>query len=54
MKMLHMVAFLLTAIGAINWGLTALGLNLVNMILRFPFLHIPILFIEGTSQVLGS
>lgn len=33
MKMLHMAAFLLTAIGAINWGLTALGFNVVNMLL---------------------
>jgi uncharacterized protein len=33
MKMLHMVAFLLVVVGALNWGLDALGWNLVNMLL---------------------
>lgn len=33
LKQLHIVAFLLTVIGAINWGLTALGLNVVHMLL---------------------
>lgn len=32
MKALHMVAFLLVIVGAINWGLSALGLNAVNMV----------------------
>lgn len=39
MKMLHMVAFLLAMVGALNWGLVGLGgfmgsdLNIVHMIL---------------------
>lgn len=33
MKMLHMVAFVLVAVGAINWGLDALGFNVVNLLL---------------------
>jgi uncharacterized membrane protein YuzA (DUF378 family) len=52
MKMLHMVAFLLTAIGAINWGLTALGLNLVNMILGgMPGLETIVYLLVGASGV---
>lgn len=31
-KLLHMVTFTLVIIGALNWGLTALGYNLVNII----------------------
>lgn len=30
MKMLHMVTFLLVIVGALNWGLVALGYNLVE------------------------
>jgi len=33
MKSLHMVTFVLVVVGAINWGLTALGWNVVEMIL---------------------
>ncbi len=33
MKALHMVSFILLIIGGLNWGLTALGWNVVNMIL---------------------
>jgi uncharacterized protein len=33
MKSLHMVAFVLVVVGAVNWGLTALGWNVVEMIL---------------------
>jgi uncharacterized membrane protein YuzA (DUF378 family) len=52
MKMLHMVAFLLTAIGAINWGLTALGFNLVNMILGgMPGLETIVYLLVGASGV---
>ncbi len=32
MKALHMVVFILVIVGAVNWGLTALGYNLVSMI----------------------
>lgn len=33
MKALHMVAFTLVIIGGLNWGLSALGWNVVNMVL---------------------
>jgi uncharacterized membrane protein YuzA (DUF378 family) len=52
MKNLHMVAFLLTAIGAINWGLTALGFNLVNMLLgSMPGLETIVYLLVGASGV---
>lgn len=50
--MLHMVAFLLTAVGAINWGLTALGYNLVNMLLGgMPGLESIVYLLVGASGV---
>ena len=33
MKALHMIAFTLLVIGGLNWGLSALGYNVVDMIL---------------------
>ena len=33
MKGLHMTAFILLVVGGLNWGLTALGYNVVNMVL---------------------
>ncbi len=33
MKALHLVAFTLLIIGGLNWGLSALGWNVVNMLL---------------------
>ena len=33
MKILHQVAFALLVVGGLNWGLTAFGYNLVEMIL---------------------
>ena len=32
MKILHMVAFILLVVGGLNWGLSALGYNVVEMI----------------------
>lgn len=32
-KSLHMVAFVLVVVGGLNLGLTALGFNVVNMVL---------------------
>lgn len=32
-KTLHMVAFVLVLVGAINWGLAALDYNVVDMVL---------------------
>lgn len=33
MKALHMVSFVLLVIGGLNWGLTAFGWNVVEMLL---------------------
>lgn len=33
MKALHLIAFALLVIGGLNWGLTAFGYNIVNMLL---------------------
>lgn len=33
MKSLDTLAFVLVVVGAVNWGLTALGYNVVNMVL---------------------
>ena len=33
MKKLHMVTFILLVVGGLNWGLSALGYNVVEMLL---------------------
>jgi uncharacterized membrane protein YuzA (DUF378 family) len=33
MKIVHAIAFILVIVGAINWGLSALGWNVVDMLL---------------------
>ncbi|MBI5400513.1 MAG: DUF378 domain-containing protein [Candidatus Yonathbacteria bacterium] len=33
MKALHMIAFILLVVGGLNWGLDALGYNVVDMVL---------------------
>lgn len=33
MKGLHMISWILVIIGGLNWGLTALGYNVVHMLL---------------------
>ncbi len=49
--MLHMLAFLLVAIGAINLGLTALGWNVVEMILGVGMITKVIYLAVGVSGV---
>jgi len=50
MKALHMVTFTLVIVGAVNWGLTALGFNLVNMIVgSVPGLEKIIYLLVGVS-----
>ncbi len=34
MKSLHMVAFVLLIVGGLNWGTSALGYNVVDMLLN--------------------
>lgn len=33
MKILHIIAFVLLVVGGLNWGLVAIGYNVVDMIL---------------------
>lgn len=50
-KMLHMVAFVLTVVGALNWGLWALlNLNLVNMLVgMWPMVERVVYILVGVS-----
>lgn len=52
-KTLHMVAFLLVIVGALNWGLVGLfGFNLVNTLLSFmPVLEKVVYILVGISAV---
>lgn len=52
MKYLHMLAFILLVVGGLNWGLTALGWNVVNMILgSWPMLEQAVYVLVGLSAV---
>ncbi len=33
MKALHMIAFILLVVGGLNWGLSAIGYNVIDMLL---------------------
>lgn len=51
MKSLHMVAFVLVVVGALNWGLTALGYNVVEMVLGMGTLSKLVYLLVGASGV---
>ena len=53
MKAVHMVAFLLVIVGALNWGLVGLGgVNLVQVLFgTFPMLVRVIYILVGVSAV---
>ncbi|MFA6608489.1 MAG: DUF378 domain-containing protein [Candidatus Paceibacterota bacterium] len=52
MKSLHMIAFTLVLVGALNWGLAALGFNVVNMLLgSWPMLEKIVYILVGLSAV---
>ncbi len=52
MKSLHMVTFILLVVGGLNWGLTALGYNVVNMILGgWPTVEQVVYLLVGASAV---
>lgn len=52
MKYLHMVAFILVIVGGLNWGLTALGFNVVNMIVgSWPVVEQVVYLLVGLSAV---
>lgn len=54
MKMLHVVSFLLTVVGALNWGLVGFfNFNLVEMILGgMPALEKLVYILVGLSAVI--
>lgn len=49
--MLHMVAFILLVVGGLNWGLTAFGWNLVEMIFGMSMIAKIIYVLVGLSAV---
>lgn len=52
MKMLHIIAFSLVLIGALNWGLVGLlGINLVTMIFGMGTLENIVYILVGASGV---
>jgi uncharacterized membrane protein YuzA (DUF378 family) len=52
MKILHMIAFILLVIGGLNWGLSALGYNIVNMLLGgWPVVEKIIYLLVGLSAI---
>ena len=52
MKGLHLVAFTLLVIGGLNWGLTALGWNVVNMVVgSWPALETLVYVLVGLAAV---
>lgn len=52
MKSVHMVAFLLVVVGAINWGLSALGFNVVQMLLgSWPMVEKVVYLLVGVAGV---
>ena len=52
MKYLHMVSFILVIVGGLNWGVTALGLNVVKLIFgSVPALESLIYILVGLSAL---
>ncbi len=52
MKTLHIVAFILLVVGGLNWGLSALGYNVVDMILGgYPMVEKIVYLLVGLSAI---
>ena len=52
MKWLHMAAFVLLVVGGLNWGLTALGWNVVNLALgAWPLAEQAVYLLVGLSAI---
>ena len=52
MKGLHMVAWILLVVGGLNWGLTALGWNVVSALLgSWPTVEMIVYILVGLSAV---
>jgi hypothetical protein len=55
MKMLHMVTFSLLVIGGLNWGLVALGYNLVELLLSsWPMVVKTVYLLVGLSAIVEA
>lgn len=51
-KVLHTIAFCLVIIGGLNWGLEALGFNLVNMLVgAWPTVEMIVYLLVGISAI---
>lgn len=52
MKGLHVVAFLLLVVGGLNWGLSALGYNVVGILLgSWPWVMNGVYLLVGISAI---
>ena len=52
MKSLHMIAVILLIVGGLNWGLSALGYNVVDMLLgSWPSVERIVYLLVGLSAV---
>jgi uncharacterized membrane protein YuzA (DUF378 family) len=52
MKSLHKVTYILLVVGGLNWGLEALGFNLVNMLVgSWPMVERLVYLLVGVSAV---
>ncbi len=52
MKSLHMVAWILLVVGGLNWGLDALGYNVVSMLLgSWPMVEKLVYILVGLSAI---
>ena len=52
MKSLHLVASILLVVGGLNWGLSALGYNVVDMLLgSWPMVEKIVYLLVGASAV---
>jgi uncharacterized protein len=52
MKSLHMLAFILLILGGLNWGLSALGYNVVDMLLgSWPTVEKVVYLLVGLSAL---
>lgn len=52
MKGLHTVAFILLIIGGLNWGLAAIGFNVVNMLVgSWPAVELIVYILVGLAAV---
>jgi len=51
MKTLHMITFTLLVIGGLNWGLTAFGYNVVEMVLPEGTVTMVVYVLVGLSAI---